>query len=164
LHTWQHARDAAEHDISNGTACTRSFDLKLRDDAFFNQSDAGFAYVAINNQSVLRHGSPARASFQAAIDLDRTWPGIRLTRGRVPARTGQVTTPGTTRQVYGNTGDYRDYWLWASSEWRQPGFGLAERPAGVPGRTIQFHLGRTPFDPISGRENAQRPCRTHSWF
>jgi hypothetical protein len=55
LHAGQHARHLSEHDVAHGAAGMSALDLKLGDDAFFDQSDAGFTEITIDDKYVSGH-------------------------------------------------------------------------------------------------------------
>jgi hypothetical protein len=56
LHAGQHARDAAENDVPDRASSGGAFDLKLGNDAFFYESDAGFTDVTVDDESISGHG------------------------------------------------------------------------------------------------------------
>ncbi len=78
LHSGQHTGNSPEHDISDRSPMGAALNVQLGDDAVFDQADAGFANITVDNQSVSSHGHriglcvPTTPDSNASMLLDRS--------------------------------------------------------------------------------------------
>jgi hypothetical protein len=87
LHSGQHPGYFAKNDIADSTAVGRSFYLKFRDDAVFDEGDAGFSKVTIDDENIGgRHEDTLSVDPDLLRGLVPTFPNT------IPLRLGVIPT------------------------------------------------------------------------